>query len=207
MLTRPGMLRLLLGSSTAVDLDTEEGRAFLQERLAFYNEVCLLISGSFLLVGGALLLVGQPAPEPVTHDQERRGVERDRLAVALHASTLLVQLVAWLVCARGPRLSATWLRAIDAGALFLVCVGFCRQFLSADASRFEQMGPFPRVTPVLILTHALVARAVFVPSPALWTAAVSVVAALPVVAAAGFAPTPCRRRSGWAALFPRRSKA
>jgi hypothetical protein len=200
MLTRPGMLRLLRGSSTAVDLDTEEGRAFLQERLAFYNEVCLLISGSFLLVGGALLLVGQPAPEPVTHEQERQ-------AVALHASTLLVQLVAWLVCARGPGLSATWLRAIDAGALFLVCVGFCRQFLSADASRFEQMGPFPRVTPVLILTHALVARAVFVPSPALWTAAVSVVAALPVVAAAGFAPTPCRRRSGWAALFPRRSKA
>jgi serine/threonine-protein kinase len=183
MPTSAALLRLVRGSSTAVDLDTEGGRAFLQERLALYNKVCLLISGGFFLVGGLLLLVGLEAPEPVTHEQERR-------AVTLHATTLVVQLLAWLLCARGPRLLGPWLRAIDAGALLLVCVGFCLQLLSADASRFEQIGPFPRVTLVLILTHALVARAVFVPSPALWTTAVSVVAALPVVAAAGFAPSP-----------------
>ena len=51
MPTGSGILRLARGRSSAIDLDTEEGRAFLQERLAFYNKVCFLISGAFFLVG------------------------------------------------------------------------------------------------------------------------------------------------------------
>jgi serine/threonine-protein kinase len=183
MPTLPALMRLVRGSSSAVDLETEEGRAFLQERLAFYNKVCFLISASFFVVGHALLASGLPSPEPVSAEQHDQ-------AMALHASTLVVNLAAWLALARGPRLAAAWLRSIDAGALFLVCAGFCLQFLSADASRLEQMGPFPRVSLVLILTHALVARAVFVPSPTSWTTVVSAVVALPVVATAGFAPLP-----------------
>ena len=183
MPTGASLLRLVRGSTSAVDLDTEEGRAFLQERLALYNKVCFLISGSFFLVGAALLAGGLPSPEPITDQQQRQ-------AIALHASTLVVQLAAWLWCARGPRLGPAWLRAIDAGALLLVCLGFSLQFLSAQAPHVTQMGPFPRVTLVLILTHSLVARAVFVPSPTPWTAAVSAAVALPVVATAGFAPLP-----------------
>jgi serine/threonine-protein kinase len=182
MPTGSELLRLVRGRSSAIDLDTEEGRAFLQERLAFYNKVCFLISGSFFLVGLALLLIGVPAPEPVTEGQQRQ-------ATAFHATTLVVELAAWLVCARGPRLDVRWLRAIDAGALLLVCVGFSLQLLGAGASDAHQLGSFPRVTLVLILTHVLVARAVFVPSPPPWTAAVSATVSLPVVAAAGFAPT------------------
>jgi len=181
MPTVPGILRLARGRSSAIDLDTEEGRAFLQERLAFYNKVCLLLSGSFFVVSAALLASGLQPPEAVTREQERR-------AAWLHASTLVVELLAWLVCSRGPRLASRFLRGIDAGALFLICVGFCLQFVNVRAPHVEQMGPFPRVTLVLILTNVLIARAVFVPSPALWTAAVSGAAALPVVAAAGFAP-------------------
>jgi serine/threonine-protein kinase len=177
------MLRLARGSSSAVDLETEEGRAFLQERLAFYNKVCFLISGSFFLVGVAFLVSGLEPPEPVTRAQERQGV-------ALHALTLVVELAAWLVCAHGPRLGAGGLRAIDAGALFLVSAGFSLQYLSAESPHLGQLGHFPRVTLVLILTNVLVARAVFVPSPMSWTAAVSATVALPVVATAGFAPLP-----------------
>jgi serine/threonine-protein kinase len=183
MATGSGILRLARGRSSAIDVDTEEGRAFLQERLAFYNKVCFLISGSFFVVSLALLVSGLQAPEPVSREHERR-------AVWLHTATLVVGLSVWLGCSRGPRLGPRFLRVIDALALFLVCVGFCLQFVSTQAPHLERIGPFPRVTLVLILTHALVVRAVFVPSPALWTAAVSAAAALPVAVAAGFAPAP-----------------
>jgi serine/threonine-protein kinase len=177
------VLRRVRGESTALDLDTEEGRGFLQERLALYNRLCFMISGSFFVVGAALLAIGLAAPEPV-------GVEQQRQAVALHALTLVVNLLAWIACARGPRFATGALRAIDAGAVLLVSAGFCVQYLRAEAPQLSQMGPFPRVTLVLILTHLLVARAIFVPSPSSWTSAVSAAAALPVVWAAGFAPLP-----------------
>ena len=181
MPTGSGILRLARGRSSAIDLDTEEGRAFLQERLAFYNKVCFLISGSFFLISALLMASGLEAPDPVTREHVQR-------AVWLHAATLVVQLLAWVGCAQGPRLGTRWLRAIDAGALALVCVGFSLQVVSMAAPHVEPVGPFPRVTLLLILTHSLVARAVFVPSPTLWTVAVSTAAALPVTAAAGFAP-------------------
>jgi hypothetical protein len=172
MPTFPEILRRVRGSSSAVDVDAEEGRSFLQERLAFYNQVCFLISGAFFLVGGALLFVGLPAPEPISVAQQRQ-------AMALHATTLVIQLGAWLALKRGPRLSAAWLGAVDAGALFLVSAGFCLQFVSAVSARgphLVSMGPFPRVTLVLIMTHLLVARAVFVPSLSAWTTLVSAIA-------------------------------
>ena len=183
MPTLPALMRLVRGSSSAVNLETEEGRAFLQERLAFYNKVCFLISASFFVVGHALLASGLPSPEPVSAEQHDQ-------AMALHAATLVVNGGAWLALRRGRGLSAGWLRVIDAGALLLVCLGFCFQFLTARGLDLAVMGPFPRVSLVLILTHALVARAVFVPSPSGWTAAVSAAIALPVVATAGFAPLP-----------------
>jgi serine/threonine-protein kinase len=181
MATGSGILRLARGRSSATFLDTEEGRAFLQERLAFYNKVCFLISGSFFVISALLTASGLEAPEAITREHERR-------AVGLHAATLVVQLVVWLGCARGRRLVTRVLRAIDAGALVLVCVGFCLQLVSTATPHLEPVGPFPRVTLLLILTHSLVVRAVFVPSPASWTAAVSAAAAMPVIAAAGFAP-------------------
>jgi serine/threonine-protein kinase len=167
--------------TSALDLDTEAGRAFLQERLALYNKLCFLLSGGFFLVGAALLAAGVRPPQEVSADHERR-------AALLHAATLVVQLSAWVACSRGRRLGPGVLRAIDAGALVLVSLGFALQSVTASAPHVEQMGPFPRITLLLILTNVLIARAVFVPSPSGWTAAVSAAAAVPVVASAGFSP-------------------
>jgi serine/threonine-protein kinase len=186
--------------TAALDLDTEAGRAFLQERLAFYNKLCFLLSGGFFLVGALLLAAGVRPPEEVSAGHERR-------ATLLHAATLVVQLATWLACSHAKRLGPGVLRAIDAGSLVLTSVGFALQSVTASSPHVEQMGPFPRVTLVLILTNVLIARAVFVPSPTGWTAMVSAVAAVPVVASAGFAPAPPGDTTGagvvalWAALW------
>jgi len=191
--------RLARGSTSALDLDTEAGRAFLQERLALYYKVGFLISGGFFLVGLGLVAAHVRPPEDMSAEHERR-------AAVLHAATLVVQLAVWRLCAAPRSLGPRPLRAIDAGALLLSCLGFALQAVRALGPRVEQMGPFPRLTLVLILTNLLIARAVFVPSPAPWTALVSTVAALPVVAAAGFAPLPSGVGGGaavalWAALW------
>jgi len=187
MATGPGLARLARGQSSAIALDTEEGRAFLQERLAFYNRVCFLISGAFFLAGGALTASRLPNPEPVS-----RAVQL--YSMWLHAATLVVELAAWQLLSRGPRLAPSWLRGFDLGALLLVCLGFSLQFAVADPSAAAP-GGFIRATVVLILTNLLISRAVFVPSSALWTAVASAAASLPVVLGAGFAP--------FAALGPR----
>ena len=76
-----------------------------------------------------------PSPSPTS--SERR-------AVALHATTLVVA-ARWpgSSAPAGPRLGPAWLRAIDAGALVLVCVGFCLQFLSAPGTAPRADGPLP----------------------------------------------------------------
>ena len=165
----PTIVRLARGGSSARDLDTEAGRAFLQERLAFYNKLCFLLSGGFFVVGALLTFSGVAAPGDVSAEHERR-------ALLLHAATLVVQLAAWVACSRGKRFSLATLRAIDAGSLVLSCLGFALQSVTASAPYVEQMGLFPRVTLMLILTNVLIARAVFVPSPSAWTAAVSTAA-------------------------------
>ena len=58
----PTIVRRARGSSSALDLDTEAGRAFLQERLAFYNKLCFLLSGGFFLVGALLMAAGVRPP-------------------------------------------------------------------------------------------------------------------------------------------------
>jgi eukaryotic-like serine/threonine-protein kinase len=185
MASRPGVLRRVRGLDSASFFDSEEGRAFLQERLAFYNKVCFLISGGFFLAGAALAASGVAPPEPVSRGFQER-------AIALHAATLAVELLAFLLCARGPALPPRTLRAVDIGALWLVCLGFGLQAVNALGSpRLEPTGSFPRATLVLILTNVVLARAVFVPSTAAWTAAVSGASALVV--------------SGLVALFPSRA--
>jgi serine/threonine-protein kinase len=187
----PTILRRARGGTSALDLDTEAGRAFLQDRLAFYNKVTFLLSGGFFLVGLLLTAAGVQPPEEVSEDHIHR-------AVLLHAATLVVQLSAWLVCSRGKPLGPHALRGVDAGSIVLSCFGFALQSVSTSPPHVEPMGPFPRVTLLLILTNVLIARAVFVPSPAAWTTAVSVAAALPVVASASFAPAAAGApASGW----------
>jgi len=88
MTVTPKVVRRLRGRTSAIDLDTESGRAFLQERVAFFNKVAFLISGSFF-VAAALFGAYYGDPKPLL----------------LHAATLVVSLAAWQFCARGPGLS------------------------------------------------------------------------------------------------------
>ena len=198
MATPPGILRRARGLSSATFFDTEEGRAFLQERLAFYNKVCLIISGAFFLIGWALIASGMPSPEPVSRAFQQR-------AMLVHASTLVVELAAWLVCAYGRPLGSRALRAIDLGALFLVRHGFAHQAVSAvspiGSPHLEPMGPYPRASLVLVLTNLLLARAVFIPSPTLWTALVSAACALPVVVVSALASSDVTARAASVAIW------
>ena len=50
MAVTPRVVRGLRGSTSALDLDTEGGRAFLQHRVAFFNKIAFCISGSFFVV-------------------------------------------------------------------------------------------------------------------------------------------------------------
>ena len=162
MAVTPGVVRRLRSRTSAIDLDTESGRAFLQERVAFFNKVAFSVSGAFFVVGAlAGPYYGDPSP------------------LLLHAATLLVSLGAWQVCGRGPRLSTRLLELIDTAAVTLVLVGFAVQaFLVPPDFAGEVTHSL-----VLILTQMVIVRAVLVPSTAARTAGVSLLAALATGAA------------------------
>ena len=161
MAATPRVVHRLRGRTSALDLDTEGGRAFLQERVAFFNKVAFWISGSFFVAAGlAGPYYGDPSPP------------------LLHAATLVVSLTAWQVCGRGPALSTGVLEVIDAAAVALVLVGFAAQALLVPPAF---AGEVTRSL-VLILTQMVIVRAVLVPSPAARTAGLSLLAALPTLA-------------------------
>jgi hypothetical protein len=160
-------IRRVTGWSSVVDLDTEEGRVFLQDRLAFLGKVASVLSiTSFLLSRLALGLGGSAA---VT-SPARRG------AIAAQIATNLLFLAMWLGCRRG-RLSRRALTIVDAAF----------PIVSTTAVTLPLMfwpGSIPGLewAVLLVLTHVLVGRAVFVPSPPLRTLLIGLVAAVPVAA-------------------------
>jgi serine/threonine-protein kinase len=158
MASTTGFVRRLRGRTSAIDLDTESGRAFLQERVAFFNKVAFCVSGGFF-VAAALAgpYYGDPSPP------------------LLHAATLVVSLAAWLLCSRGPALPAGLLEAIDAAAVALVLLGFAAQALIVPPAFAGEVAR----SLVLILTQMAIVRAVLVPSTAAHTAGVSLLAAIP----------------------------
>jgi eukaryotic-like serine/threonine-protein kinase len=169
MAVTPGAARRLRGRSSAVDLDSEDGRAFLQERVAFFNEVAFWISGAFLVAAAfAGPYYGDPSPP------------------LLHAATLLVSLGAWQSCRRGPRLSTRLLEVIDAASVALVLVGFAAQALLVPPVFAGEVAH----SLVLILTQMVIVRAVLVPSTATRTASVSLLAALPTALGILLLPPP-----------------
>jgi tRNA A-37 threonylcarbamoyl transferase component Bud32 len=172
----PGVVRRLRGSTSAVDLDTEAGRAFLQERVALFNKVSFLISGGFLLAGVALgplyVLPGRTGP--------------DWQPGALHAATLLVSLGAWRLCRRRVTLPPRVLAGVDAAGLCLPLLGFSLQALYVPPLWATKMSQ----TFVLIFTNMGISRAVLVPSSAGRTLRVTGLAAVPVAAAIATLPAP-----------------
>ena len=169
MAVTPRVVRRLRGGTSALDLDTESGRGFLQRRVAFFNKVAFCISGSFFIVAAfAGPYYGDPSPP------------------LLHAATLVVSLAVWQVCRRGPSLSIGLLGVIDAAAVALVLVGFAVQALFVPPAFAGEVAH----SLVLILTHMVIVRAVVVPGTAAHSAGVSLLASLPVLAAILRLPPP-----------------
>ncbi len=155
--------------TSAVRLDSEGGRAFLQDRVAFFNEVAFWVSGSFFAAAAAA-------------SPYYRGLA----APLLHAATLLVSLVAWQACRRRGTLPLGVLAGIDAASVTLVVAGFAAQAVLLPRAFAGEVAR----SLVLVLTHVVVVRAVLVPSSAARTAGVSLVAAVPAAAAIGWLPAP-----------------
>jgi eukaryotic-like serine/threonine-protein kinase len=143
----------------AASPSTEEGRAFLQERLAFYTKIAFVISASFFLVG--VVLSG--------------GGEASRAAPLGFGRFLLANLLllgTWTYCARGRRRLGV-LRTLDAVVPVLYCLG------SASRVFAEALRPDEAYGTLLAMTNMVIARAVFVPSDPLRTFAISAAAAVP----------------------------
>jgi serine/threonine-protein kinase len=169
MAVTPGVVRRLRGRTSAVDFGTEGGRAFLQERVSFFNKVAFWVSGSFFVAGAfASPYYGDMRPP------------------LLHAATLAVNLAAWQGCRHGPALPAALLEAIDAAAVALVLGGFGAQALLVPPAFASEVAH----SLVLILTQMVIVRAVLVPGTAARTAGVSLLAALPTAAAVLWLPPP-----------------
>jgi serine/threonine-protein kinase len=106
----------------------------------------------------------------------------------LHVADLVVTATAWLVCRRGQR-SRSVLDLLDAGVVWLICLGFSLQLLWIHP---DMVGMY-RTTPLLIATTVLVGRAIFVPSTSHRTFWIGVVAVTPVI---GFTALTLREGNG-----------
>jgi serine/threonine protein kinase len=169
----PEVMRRLHSATTGVDLDTESGRAFLQERVALFNQVAFLISGGFFLAGALMGLV-------FVEHRAVWGVEGR--AALLHLATLVCSLVFWQLCRHRVGLPKRLLRVIDGASLALPLLGFSAQVFFVPLA-FQ--GRMAQVL-VLILTNMVILRAILVPATAAHTASVTLLAAVPVALATLF---------------------
>jgi len=146
-----------------VDLISEGGRTLFQERLALLGKLGLAIIALFYALGrlAPLDLLG-----------------REWLPEVSYLGSLAVFGATWLICHRGER-SLRTLRAVDAGAMLLICLAWAAPALVDDRNRDLQYLMLLGTGDLLIL------RAVFIPTSSRHTALVSLVAITPVVAVAG----------------------
>jgi len=158
----------VIPSFDAGSMHDEEGRAFQQDRLAFFGKVGALF---FLALAGSRVLVLAGRPQA-----EEWGLHAGNRAFFAAAAALAA---VWAACRRGRR-SAESLRWIDATSLVLAGAALA----SFGVARLA----FLDVTyPVVInVALALIARAVIVPSSAHRTLVVSVAAAAPALALMGW---------------------
>jgi eukaryotic-like serine/threonine-protein kinase len=155
--------------SSGVDLDSEEGRQFLQARLAFFGKVGFILSvGYFWLAWAALALA---LPWDVVWNAFLSPWTLH------HVGTDLPFLFLWLACRRGHRPRAL-LHALDLGLVVAVCTTatippFLGRHMIADAYGLT-----------LLATNLAVGRSIFVPSTprrTLWTTVVAFACSIPGV--------------------------
>jgi eukaryotic-like serine/threonine-protein kinase len=144
-------------AASSVPKDSEEGRAFLQERLALFGKCAIL---TFLGVG-ALGLMIMTLNEGAWWSRMR--------APPWHLLALSGVALPWLVCRRGTR-SVRTLTVLDAVVTVTAGVGFALLVAIAPPELISG------VPATLTLTHFLIARAILVPSDwrrTLWISALA----------------------------------
>jgi hypothetical protein len=155
-------------ASGAVDLDTEEGRTFLQDRLAFFAAVGFLFQTGFFVLGRAALWVVAPDVVLATLSAGKG------LLLLGDVAALLLYLVAWLLL-RGGRRRRVALEAADA----FLPLATCTLAVAPLAGARSAAGAAFAV--LLIIVTVLMGRAVIVPSSPQRTLRVGIVSALPLL--------------------------
>src|SRR5437867_1653184 len=138
----------IVGSS--LPSDSEEGRQFLQERIAFFGKV------------GGMICLGAIISHHLTFlfDPQRSWQDwSHRLIIFIQLATLAVFIAMWRLCCGKPREPRTLL-AIDALGLVLICAG------AALITLLENWILHKSFWTVLIATNVLFFRALLVPSSA-----------------------------------------
>ncbi len=148
-------------------IDTEEGRGFLQERIALFAKVILGLGALFFVVENALTLE-HPDVTPLTIALHPPN--------AAHLASMLLSLSVWLVARRGTY-SLFTLRALDVGHMLGALS------LYAVMASLEVGKPEGRVDLLILLIALLMltARAIAVPSTPRQTLWVGVLSMLPVM--------------------------
>jgi eukaryotic-like serine/threonine-protein kinase len=151
-------------SSASGGPPSDDDRAFLQKRIAFFGRLGALFSlGAYVFTHAALAL------EPGY--SWRVWVAPDAL---LYLANVALLALVWLL-ARGPRLGPRALAGLDACGSLLACFSASLPLLLPGATIDHQYRT------LLVVSNALIARSAILPTPARWTLGVSAVAALPAV--------------------------
>ena len=152
------------GLSSAASTSGDDGRAFLQKRIAFFGKVGMGLSiGAYVFTHAALVLTPGYS--------WRVWVRPDAL---LYLVNVMLLGTGWLI-ARGPQRGARSLAALDASVSFLACASAAAPLLLPDATLDH------KYRMLLVVTTALIARAAVLPTPFRWTLGVSAAAVLPAV--------------------------
>ncbi len=161
---------------------SEQGRAFLQHRVGRFGQVGAGIGWGFLVFRVLQALFTGNLHAIATPD------------VAFHFAAGLALFCVWLVC-RGPARSARTIRAIESTGL--VVASACYSAMGAALPMVAR----PDFIVLLAITYGLFARAVYVPSSARRTLAVSIAVAIPALAS-GYWTALQMDPEKWAPLIP-----
>jgi len=166
--------------------DTEEGRAFLQQRLALFGKSAFLLFVGVGLVGAIVMSI-------VVTPERLRELRR---APPVHVLPVFGVVISWLVCRRGHR-SLRLLAGLDAAVTVMVGIGFGLVVVVAPPELL------PAMPATLCVTYLLIARAVVVPSDwvrTLWISLFTAATPAALIYALGFPTTSITRV--WAILLP-----
>jgi serine/threonine-protein kinase len=172
-------------SASDVDLATESGRAFLQERLGLFGKVGFLISLGFYLLG--VLAFASTGPLAIAWRYSVHG------ANLLHLATTAALGAMWLACKRGPSFVVPTLRSFDAAATFVMCAS-----PALAQMVWGRELPGQHFVMLLVVTNVSVARAVFVPSRPGRTFRLTLASVVPTVIAAFAVDASVRMAGGYA---------